>query len=58
VEPPPARLVFSPELVQIHARIQALEQFQRDTRLSWCPTRSWWRAAPLGMLWPEMDTAA
>jgi hypothetical protein len=24
---------------------------------SWCSTRPWWSANPLGMLWPEMDAA-
>ncbi len=48
------RLMFSPEAPN-HARIEALEQFNRDTRLlvldqAWC-------ANPLGMLWPEMDAA-
>jgi hypothetical protein len=28
-----ARLMFSPEPAPIHARIEALEQFDRDTRL-------------------------
>jgi hypothetical protein len=32
------RLVVSPELAPIHARIEALEQFNRDTRLL-VPTR-------------------
>ena len=50
------RLVFSPE-VPIHAGIEALEQFNRDTRLLG-PTRSWWSANPFGMLWPEMDVAS
>jgi hypothetical protein len=24
---------------------------------SWCSTRPWWSANPVGMLWPEMDGA-
>jgi hypothetical protein len=49
------RLVFSPE-TPIHARIEALEQFNRDTRLL-VPDEAWWRPNPLGMLWPETDAA-
>ena len=48
------RVVFSPEPALIHARIEALERFNRDTRLL-VPDQAWWRANPLGMLWPEMD---
>jgi len=43
--------VFSPE-APIHARIEALKQFNRDIRP--LPDQAW-RANPLGMLWPEMD---
>jgi len=56
VEPRPAALVFSPELEPMHARIEALEQLNRDTRLL-VLDQAWWRAHPLGMLWPEMDAA-
>jgi hypothetical protein len=49
------RLVFSPE-APIHRRIEALEQFNRGTRLV-MPDQAWWRANPLGMLWPEMGVA-
>jgi hypothetical protein len=41
--------VFSPELARIHARIEVLEQFNRDTRLL-VLDQAWWRANPLGML--------
>jgi hypothetical protein len=32
------------------------KQFSRDTRLLWLE-QARWSANPLGMLWPEMDTA-
>ena len=48
------RLVFSPELAPIHARIEALERLNRNTRLR-VLGQAWWRANPLGMLWLEMD---
>jgi hypothetical protein len=41
------RLVFSPEAPS-HARIEALEQFNRDTRLL-VPDQAWWSANPLGI---------
>jgi hypothetical protein len=49
------RLVLSPE-APIHARIEALEQFNRNIRLLMLD-QAWWRANPLGMLWREMDAA-
>jgi hypothetical protein len=48
--------VVSPELAPIHCWIEALEQFNRDARLL-VHNQAWWRANPLGMLWPEMDAA-
>jgi hypothetical protein len=45
-------LVFSPELAPIHVRIEALEQFNRETRLL-ALDQAWWSVNPLGMLWPE-----
>jgi hypothetical protein len=45
--------VFSPE-APIHARIEALERLNRDTRLL-VPAQAWWRANPLRMFWPEVD---
>jgi hypothetical protein len=55
------RLVFSPELAPVHRRIEALEQFNRDTRLlaptprhalagDGCGVRDvrWWRPASGG----------
>ena len=53
---PAAGRVLSPELAAIHAQIEALEQFNRDTRLL-VLDQAWWRANPLGMLRPEMDAA-
>jgi hypothetical protein len=50
------RLVFSPEPAPIHRRIEAPEQFDRDTRLL-VLDQSRRSANPLGMLWPEMDAA-
>jgi hypothetical protein len=50
------RLVFSPELAPMHRRIEALEQFNGDTRPGARPGH-WWRVNPLGMLWPETDAA-
>jgi hypothetical protein len=47
--------VISPE-APIHARIEAPEQFNRDTRLL-VPDQAWWTANPLGMLGPEMGAA-
>jgi hypothetical protein len=41
-------VVFSPELGPIRARIEALEQFNRDARLL-VPDQAWWRANPFGM---------
>ena len=46
---PAAGRVLSPELAAIHAQIEALEQFNRDTRLL-VLDQAWWRANPLGML--------
>ena len=46
-------LVFSPE-APIHARIEALERLNRDTRLL-VPAQAWSRANSFGMLWPEME---
>ena len=43
------RLMFSSELAPIYARIEALEQFNRDTRLL-VLDRSRWHADPLGAL--------
>jgi hypothetical protein len=51
------RLVFLPELAPIHARIEALEQFNRDTRLLMLDQTLAESANPLGMLWLEMDAA-
>jgi hypothetical protein len=50
------RLAFSPELAAIHRRIDALERFNRDTRLL-VLDQAWWLTNPLGLLWPEMDAA-
>jgi hypothetical protein len=44
------RLVFLPELAPIHARIEALEQFNRDTR-SRRSTKPWWSANPVRRQW-------
>ena len=51
------RLVFSPELALIHRRIEALEQFNRDTRLL-VLDRARWSANPLAVLWPETGVAS
>jgi hypothetical protein len=48
--------VFSPEPAPIHRRIEAPEQFNRDTQpLVLDPAR--WGAHPLGALWPETGVA-
>jgi hypothetical protein len=49
-------LVFSPEPAPIHRRIEAPEQFNRDTRRP-VLDRAWLSVNPVGMLWPEMDAA-
>lgn len=49
-------LVFSPEPTPIHRRIEAPEQFNRDTqRLVLDPDHR--SAHPLGTLWPETGVA-
>jgi hypothetical protein len=49
-------LVFSPDLVPLHCQIQALKQFNRDTRVP-ALDQAPWSANPLVMLWPETDAA-
>jgi hypothetical protein len=51
------RLLFSPELAPIHRRIEAPEQFNRDTQ-PLAPDPARWSAHPLGTLWPETGVAS
>ena len=51
------RLVFSPEAPN-HARIAGRSSSPTATPVSWCSTGAWWRANPLGMLWPEMHASS
>ena len=51
------RLVFSPDPAPIHRRIEALEQFNRDTQLL-VLDQARWNANPLAVLWPETGVAS
>jgi hypothetical protein len=49
------RLVFSPRAGTGSPPDRGCSSHSTGTPGSWCSTRPWWSANPLGMLWPEMD---
>ena len=51
------RLVFSPEPAPTHRRIEAPEEFNRDTQLL-VLDQARWNANPLAVLWPETGVAS